>query len=395
MSYKKNIYIMLIIEFISSLFFIKVINTLYYQSKGISLSMVGIILASYQISKLIFEIPTGIVADKYSRKISTIIGLSLFEGYLILTYLGNNMMVLVVAAIFQGIGYTFISGSASAIFVDSIIKIGREDKLSFYGSIMRLAGYSGLAISALVGGILSSNFSYNFVYFVQIIFFAIPIILMLFVKEPEIVQHKEYETVSSKSVFKYIINSPILVYIIAINAFVAIAFIAIDGYYSNYLISSGINESKAGLIMFIQQIIGAITTIIFINKINNDNKLKYVKILPLFMMITLIISFELNVNIISLILYFFAQLSFIIITPLLFEIEHKNTPSMYRATVDSFFSITLSISAIVSNLIFGYFSDIYGFKSVFIVLSIISLVFLIVNNIVFFYVKKHHINSQE
>ena len=385
MSYKKNVYIVLIIDFITSLFFIKVINTLYYQSKGVSLTMIGIILASYQLSKLIFEIPTGVVADKYSRKISTIIGLILFEGYLILTYVGNNIIVLVIAAILQGVGYTFVSGAQSAIFVDSIIKMDQKDKLSFYASISRLAGYSGLAISALVGGILASKFSYNFVYLVQIIFFALPIILMLFVKEPKIDNNNEekLEDVTSINVLKFIKNTPILMYIIAINAFIAIAFIAIDGYYSNYLISSGISESKTGLIMFIQQIIGAIITIIFVNKINDKYKFTYIKILPIFMMVNLVISFLLDVNILSLIIYFIAQLTFIIITPLLFEVEHKNTPSKYRATVDSFFSISLAIAAIISNVIFGKFADIYGFKKVFIGLIVISIILLSVNNIIF------------
>lgn len=379
--YKRNIYILTAIEFFSSLFIIKVIYTLYFQFKGISLAGVGIILASYQVSKVMFELPTGLVADKYNRKISVIIGFLFFEIYLCLNFISDNLTIFIIASVIQGIGYTFISGASSALLVDSLLECEMMDKLSFIASINRIAGYSGLAIGALVGGILADKFNYNIVYLVQIIIFLIPLILMFLVKEPLIREEKSFEKVSIRNVIFFIKENRILINMILINSFIAIAFIPIDGYYSNYLIVSGIKDQYVGGIIFIQQTIAAIITVVFLKRIENHNKIIYIKILPILMVASLLISFLLNVGIISLIFYFIGQLAFIIIAPLIFEIEHKNTISKYRATVDSVFSIFLSITAIISNLIFGYFSNIYGFKSIFIILTIIAMILLLINSI--------------
>jgi MFS transporter, DHA3 family, tetracycline resistance protein len=64
-----------------------------------------------EVSAFLFEIPTGIVADRYSRKLSVIIGLILIsvgfllEGFLPLFY------IIIISQFFLGLGQTFTSGA--------------------------------------------------------------------------------------------------------------------------------------------------------------------------------------------------------------------------------------------------------------------------------------------
>ena len=78
----------------------------------LQLVLVGTVL---ELTVFVFEIPTGVVADTYSRRLSVIIGYVLI-GICFLIEGWVPIFVFILAAEFiRGIGETFISGAASAI----------------------------------------------------------------------------------------------------------------------------------------------------------------------------------------------------------------------------------------------------------------------------------------
>jgi len=378
MNYKANIILLLIMEFFSSIFFIKVIQTLFYQNRGLSLYQLGFILGAYQFSKIIFEIPTGIIADKFGRKYSMIIGSILFEFYLVLTYYSNSFEFFIFATFLQGLAFTFISGADTALFVDSIIANNQKSKIYFYLVFKQFVFYMALAFGALLGGFFANIYSYDFVFIVQIVFFSLPIFILLFIKEPPIIKSENLKKVSFKSVLSFFLKKPILIYLIFVHCFIAIAFIPIDIYYPNYLIISKLSESVTGTILFVQQILSAIIVMIIVKKIAL-NKMKAVKFLPIGMMILLLFSFTTRTLNFSIFLYFLAQFCFILVTPYIFTISNDISPSEYRATIGSFFSLFLSLIGLIMYIIFGYYANIYGLAKVFIFLIIISLILLLCN----------------
>ena len=60
MEYKRNIYLFLIFDFLTNLSPLSFIYALFLKQQNISLTQIGFIISVYQISKLIFEIPSGI-----------------------------------------------------------------------------------------------------------------------------------------------------------------------------------------------------------------------------------------------------------------------------------------------------------------------------------------------
>jgi DHA3 family tetracycline resistance protein-like MFS transporter len=71
-------------------------------------------------SCFLFEIPTGVVADSYSRRLSIIIGVALTGvGYLVWGAFAL-FPTIVLAQVLWGIGYTFISGAAEAWISDEM-----------------------------------------------------------------------------------------------------------------------------------------------------------------------------------------------------------------------------------------------------------------------------------
>jgi MFS transporter, DHA3 family, tetracycline resistance protein len=68
----------------------------------------------------LFEIPTGVVADVYSRRLSVVIGLLLLGAGFIIFGLTTVFGVILASQVIAGIGFTFISGAATAWLSDEI-----------------------------------------------------------------------------------------------------------------------------------------------------------------------------------------------------------------------------------------------------------------------------------
>jgi DHA3 family tetracycline resistance protein-like MFS transporter len=73
-----------------------------------------------ELSAFLFEIPTGVVADAVSRKLSVIIGHALTGvGFLVIVLFPNFFMILV-SQVIWGIGWTFISGAYPAWLTEEV-----------------------------------------------------------------------------------------------------------------------------------------------------------------------------------------------------------------------------------------------------------------------------------
>jgi MFS family permease len=87
--------------------FIIPVVVLFWQENGLSLTQIMILQALFAMSIVIFEVPTGVVADKQGRKRSMIYGsLFLILGALIYS-LGHNFFQFFIAEFTWGIGACF------------------------------------------------------------------------------------------------------------------------------------------------------------------------------------------------------------------------------------------------------------------------------------------------
>ena len=123
--------------------------TQIYQVEIIHLNPMQLILAgtTFEITNFVFEIPTGIAADMYSRKLFIICGTALIGlGFVIQGSFPNYAAVLI-SQIFWGIGSTFSSGAVEAW-------ISAEEKSRNLNSIFLKGAQSG-QIGSIIGTILS------------------------------------------------------------------------------------------------------------------------------------------------------------------------------------------------------------------------------------------------
>ena len=147
-------FVYLFIEFSASAFFsMMFVTTSLYEATVAGLTPVQLILVgtALEISAFVFEVPTGIVADVYSRRLSIIIGYILMGlGFLVEGFFPAFLPILL-AQVIWGLGYTFTSGATQAWITD---EIGEDDanKLFMRGTQVGLfASLLGMGGAMLVG----------------------------------------------------------------------------------------------------------------------------------------------------------------------------------------------------------------------------------------------------
>jgi MFS transporter, DHA3 family, tetracycline resistance protein len=112
----------------------------------LQLVLVGTVLEA---TCFLFEVPTGVVADTFSRRLSVIIGIVLLGmGFLVEGLLPVFWAVLL-AQVIQGIGYTFTSGATEAWVAG---EVGEENLSRVFTRAQQVGMATGLAgIAASVG----------------------------------------------------------------------------------------------------------------------------------------------------------------------------------------------------------------------------------------------------
>ena len=125
--------------------------SMYYQVTVVGLNALQLVLVgtTLEIAAFIFEIPTGVVADVYSRRLSLIIGYILM-GIGFIFYGVPTFAMVLVAQVLWGIGYTFTSGARDAWLVDELGE-ERANRAFLRGSqVSQMASIVGIISAVLI-----------------------------------------------------------------------------------------------------------------------------------------------------------------------------------------------------------------------------------------------------
>jgi MFS transporter, DHA3 family, tetracycline resistance protein len=126
---------------------------LVYQVQVVGMTPLQLVLAgtTMEITIFLFEIPTGVVADVFSRRLSVIIGYAtLGLSYLVQGLIPAFGAILAGNALW-GLGYTFTSGAYDAWLVDEI-GVGNAGNAFLRGSqVDRAVGFMGIIAAAILG----------------------------------------------------------------------------------------------------------------------------------------------------------------------------------------------------------------------------------------------------
>ena len=141
------------------------------------------------VSIALLEIPTGIFSDKIGRKNTVMLG-SLSNIVAVVFYaIGMSYWILVVGAIFEGLGRSLYSGNNNALLHDTLHEKNRVDDypavLGKTSSMFQVAS----ALSAVLGGLIA-YFSFSLVLWISVIPQIVSLVLGMQLIEPKVLSKK-------------------------------------------------------------------------------------------------------------------------------------------------------------------------------------------------------------
>lgn len=171
------------------------VEKLFQTGIGFDAASIGLMAAAYAAVVPFFEVPSGVLADRWSRSgLLILAGLALSASSLI-GGLSTGVGTYVVAAMVLGIYFAASSGTVDSIVYDTVVEeTGSADGYERWIGRVHLVESAALATSAIAGGLLAGWTSPRVTYFVSVPFGLLAVVALVHFREPRL--HRAAEPVA-------------------------------------------------------------------------------------------------------------------------------------------------------------------------------------------------------
>jgi MFS family permease len=215
---KTNNYILYLYAFLSKLHFFGSLCVPFYLNRlGISYALMFTIETIFSVCIFLFEIPTGIIADKFGRKISLFLGTLLFGISHLISGTTLNIGVFIFGQIIGAIGLSLESGADKAlIYENAKYQNKTPQEISAIASRFDGFGTIGMLIAFPLGSIFVASGIFNYTSSLGLVFIATGIsavfasIIILFIKEPKNILSNEKNNLETSTENKKIEHKKLL-----------------------------------------------------------------------------------------------------------------------------------------------------------------------------------------
>ncbi len=372
------------------------VYVLYFRNYDLNLFQIALMAAIFEASILIFELPTGLVADIYGRKISLVLSNAvLFIGGLIFLSF-PSLIGFIFGEIIIGLGDTLKSGAFEAWIFDSLKYEGKEKKTKFVFSQGKRYQTSGRLIGMILGGYIGF-WNIRFVWYPYVFGFLVTFLFLLFAMREEYWQKGE----EKKGVFRQIkdtVNKSLKVVrcekmvfaLIFLGLFFSFSFETISQFWQVHfsenlsVATSYFGWIVAGASLLVILLVNKITK--FTEKFRRETTLLIILKIGFFISL-MIIAFTKS-PFIAIIFFILLQAFEGFSEPIFLDIFNRHIPSEQRATLLSFQSMTGSAGEVLAGLCIGVFALRFGLRLTFGLGSLVLISGLVVFCLLILKVKK-------
>jgi MFS family permease len=181
----RRIYVTLTLLSTLAASFIWGINTLFLLSAGLSNVEAFAANAFFTAGQVLFEIPTGVVADTKGRRMSFLLGSATLLVstllYLLMWRIGAPFWGWAIASVLIGLGFTFFSGAVDAWLVDCLSSAGFEGDLESVFAKGQIAAGAAMLTGSVAGGFIAQATNLGVPYVIRAVVLAISFVVAFFV----------------------------------------------------------------------------------------------------------------------------------------------------------------------------------------------------------------------
>jgi len=386
---KRNMMYVQLYYFFRSFIFAYVIERLFWRSRGISIAETVYIEIIYAVVVFSMEIPTGVLADRFSRKYIIISGSMLTLIGAIGMLFAHGFIAFACIIALSGISGALTSGSVSALIYDSLKEVGETLAFEKYLARIKAIRYGSGLIAALVGSFVASRYNLLMPYQMSVISCVMMVIFNLLLTEPRkgaVEKHMSVKEIVNitRSV---ITNQTFLKYVIVSGAVIGASITYIEEFWQNYCDGIHINIVYFGIISGLMSMVVLISskrTTVYVQYLRNNIKRKkrFYHVLTLLSGVSFISLFIIRhpIGIIMMLVAIYIEALFD--TLILGDIHHS-VESEYRATAESVYAMISSSFSVAFGLIFAYGSEKMGVYGGFLLIGVVLVVSTIIKGIYF------------
>jgi len=363
------------------------INTLFLLDAGLNIVEAFAANAFFTAGMVLFEIPTGVLADTKGRRLSYLIGtLTLAVTtllYLVLDIVHAPFLYWAIVSLFLGLGFTFFSGATDAWLVDALKATKYKGQLDAVFGKAQVATGIAMLVGSVAGGLIAQVSNLGVPYLVRVLLLvATFVVAFIYMKDLGFTPEKQATYVKSvKSIFassfKYGFGQPAVRWVILAAPFISGVSVYIFYALQPYLLQLYGDSTAywiAGLAAAVvagAQIAGGLLVPFFRRLFTRRSAWL---LTGTFASALLLISLTLVPN------FYFAIGMVVLwgligasVMPVRQAYLNDLIPSKQRATVLSFDSLLGSSGGVVSQPLLGKAADVYGYGQSFVIAGIVQL----------------------
>lgn len=370
-TYKRNISLLAGLEF-TSYFGITSFWILFFIQNGLSLLQIGLLESIFHGTGLLCEIPSGMLADRFSYKTNLYLArLSSIGSSILILFGQGNFWIYAIAMMVNAWSYNFDSGTSTAFLFDSAVEAGQKDRYLQISSFL-----SGVAeVTRTFGTVVAGFFIHGalaWTYYIAIGLSLLSILLIFLMKEPES-KSDERSHLTLKRILEVVKqewqDKPVLFYWMLTYQLVGTIMCMFYFYYQQKI--SDLTSWQVSLIMLIGSGFNLLAVYLAsqIGKKWNSNQ-----VFPILVALTglVLLLVGLKTPFAYLSVYLLTNALYAVYQPIYYNDLQAYLPSSVRATMLSINSMMFSLSMIVIFPLTGWLIDTCGFVAVFLVLGLIT-----------------------
>lgn len=152
---------------------------LYAISFGADVFMVSMLVAAFAVSRMLLDLPAGLLGSRYHPKSLMLLGLALISSSSVLCAFAPNYWVLLAGRVIEGAGSGFYTTMSTTLLVMSAPVESRGRYMSIFTAMLLLGGITGPG----VGGLVASVWGLRAPFFVYALVTGIGFVLVLLLIE--------------------------------------------------------------------------------------------------------------------------------------------------------------------------------------------------------------------
>ena len=163
------------------------VEKLFQTGIGFDAASIGLMAAAYAAVVPLFEVPSGVLADRWSRSGLLILACLALSASSLIGGLSTGVGLYVLAAMVLGIYFAASSGTVDSIVYDVVVEeTGSAAGYERWIGRVNLVESAALATSAIAGGLLAGWTSPRVTYFVSVPFGLLAVVALLRFREPRL-----------------------------------------------------------------------------------------------------------------------------------------------------------------------------------------------------------------